>query len=315
MQGRQGGVGADGVAGPRRGRRRARRRGRTAAWRAPIGRGEHGPRRAPGGRRPGRPRAGPGARRAPAPGRRRPAARAPSPAASRPGAAGRRAGRPDLVRCVPPVARARVDRRRHQHAGAVVEPQRADRQPGQPGDRADRQQGVLHAGGPWSLDPLEGQRPRPGPDQLDVGPAHVVPVRRRQAELPLGRPRVEHERPDELVARLLQLPYDRVDQPDRPQRQVRQRADPHRRHAGRAAVVRDGLPLGTRRVGQRVPDPARGPARARPPPPARGRRRGPRSRSAAGRDRRSRAPTGRRAPGAAPGPAPTGHRRRCSPRP
>ena len=63
----------------------------------------------------------------------------------------------DLVRCVPPVAGARIHRGRHQHAGAVVEPQRADRQPGQPRDRADRQQGVLHAGGPWSLDPLEGQ--------------------------------------------------------------------------------------------------------------------------------------------------------------
>ena len=62
-----------------------------------------------------------------------------------------------LVRCVPPVAGARIHRGRHQHAGAVVEPQRADRQPGQPGDRADRQQGVLHAGAPWSLDPLEGQ--------------------------------------------------------------------------------------------------------------------------------------------------------------
>ena len=159
VQGRQGGVGADGVAdrvegGGELGGGDGQRHGGLRSVEESTDRGELP---AGGGqavlepsqvRVEHRPRVGAGQQRA------HRVQRHPDPAQPGDEASGR-----DLGRCVPPVARARVHRRRHQHAGAVVEPQRADRQPGQPGDRADRQQGVLHAGGLWSLDPLEGQRP------------------------------------------------------------------------------------------------------------------------------------------------------------
>ena len=66
-------------------------------------------------------------------------------------------GRRHLVGPVAPVAGARVHRRRHQHAGPVVEPQRADRQPARAGQLTDAQQVALHVTGPFRLDLLESQ--------------------------------------------------------------------------------------------------------------------------------------------------------------
>ena len=53
---------------------------------------------------------------------------------------------PDLVAPVAAVAGPRVDRGGPEHTGAVVEPQRADRQPARAGQLADAEQVVLHPG-------------------------------------------------------------------------------------------------------------------------------------------------------------------------
>ncbi len=74
-----------------------------------------------------------------------------------PAQAGDQAGLVDLRLAVPPVAVLRIDQSRHEHARAVVEPQRAHAEPAGPCGLADAPHVALHTPERCCLDQVEGQ--------------------------------------------------------------------------------------------------------------------------------------------------------------
>ena len=74
-----------------------------------------------------------------------------------PAQAGDQAGLIDLRLAVPPVPVFRIDQRRHEHARAVEEPQRAHAEPAGPRGLANAPHVALHTPEPCCLNQVEGQ--------------------------------------------------------------------------------------------------------------------------------------------------------------